>query len=102
MVIDLVINSSCIINNDNKFSPFEIKILVIDLGVRMVQVSVFDGNRLFQQNSDNTKIWYRYLKNFEQKKPENFNQSESWEIKFGIKIMYHLKARALIWSKLNF
>ena len=63
----------------------------------MVQVSVFDGNRIFQQNSDKTKIWYRYLKNFEQKKkPESFKQSESWEIKFDIKIMYHLKARALI------
>ena len=47
MVIDMVITSSCIINEDNKFSSIEIKILVIDLGVRVVQVSVFDGNGIF-------------------------------------------------------
>ena len=37
----------------------------------------------FQQKSEYTKVSYRYLKNFEQKKmPKNFDQSESWKIKF--------------------
>ena len=34
----------------------------------MVQLSGFDGYGIFQQKSEYTKVSYRYLKNFEQKK----------------------------------
>ena len=67
--------------------------------VRVVQVSGFDGNGIFQQKSEYTKVSYRYLKNFEQKKcrKNSTNQragklicacSTEFKTVLGLKIVY--------------